>query len=69
MRSSRTLLAIIAWAVLPIAQAQTAAPPSAVVQQGGSAPGPRSVAAPAREAKTTRPARPSPERHSRAPPA
>ena len=68
MRSSPTLLGIIAWAVLAGAQAQTAASPSGVAQQAGRS-GPGSVAAPAHETKTTRSARPSARRHSRARPA
>ena len=69
MRPLLMLLSIIVGGALPIAQAQTAAAPSAAVQQAGSRSGARAVAAPAREPKTAHPARSSRERHSQARPA
>ncbi|MGH8287485.1 MAG: hypothetical protein ACREV7_00440 [Steroidobacteraceae bacterium] len=69
MRSLLMLLSITVGGAVPIAQAQTAAAPSAAVQQVGSRSGPRAVAAPAREPKTAHPAPSLRERHSQARPA
>jgi hypothetical protein len=68
MRCALTLLGIIAWAVLPSAQAQTAAPPPGGNQQGESRPASPSAAAAAGAAKAAHPAKPSSGRRSRARP-